>query len=140
MNADLLAQAIKHCEDNGHRLTAPRMAVLRAVMLAGKPLGAYDIIAALPPGTKPPTVYRALEFWEGEGFIHRIGSMGVYTACHAAHRHAGGQFMLCRSCGKAEEIHLCHMPAPLNEAASRAAFAVQRWNLEIHGICRDCTA
>lgn len=138
MTGSLMKEAEAHCAQNDHRLTEPRRAVLSAVAAARKPLGAYDIIAALPDGTKPPTVYRALEFWEAEGFIHRIGSLGLYAACHAGHRHNGAQFMVCDNCGNVEEAHLCTLPAAIKSLLSDKSFTMKRWNLELHGLCSAC--
>jgi Fur family zinc uptake transcriptional regulator len=134
----LLKQAEKYCADHNHRLTDPRRAVLSVIAAAGRPLGAYDIIAAMPRGTKPPTVYRALEFWESEGFIHRIGSLGLYAACHAGHRHNGTQFMVCDDCGGVEEAHICDIPAPFQKIMTGKNFTMKRWNLELHGTCAKC--
>ena len=137
---NIIKQAEAHCAQHNHRLTEPRRSVLSVVAAAKKPLGAYDIIAAMPDGTKPPTVYRALEFWEKEGFIHRIGSIGLYAACHAGHRHNGAQFMVCDDCGDVEEAHLCELPAPIKNMMAERQFSTKRWNLELHGTCRACSA
>jgi Fur family zinc uptake transcriptional regulator len=130
--------AIAHCKKNGHRVTDPRVDVLRVLIGARKPIGAYDIIAAMPQKTKPPTVYRALEFWQAQGFVHRIDSLNVYTFCHAGHRHEGSQFMVCDTCGTIEEMHMCNPPAPLLEEAAAKHFKMRRWNAELHGTCVKC--
>lgn len=135
-----LQHAEEYCARHGHRLTAPRRAVLEIITRSPKPIGAYDIIAAMPDGTKPPTVYRALEFWEAEAFVHRIGSLGLYTGCHAEHGHNGAQFMVCDDCGNATEVHLCDLPAPLQKLIEKNDFKLARWNLELHGTCSNCTA
>jgi Fur family zinc uptake transcriptional regulator len=92
----------------------------------------------MPDGTKPPTVYRALEFWEQEGFIHRIGSLNVYTLCHAGHRHDGGQFLICDSCGDVTEAHICDMPPGFKAEAKAQGFHLDGWFLELHGLCKKC--
>lgn len=134
----VLKNAEEHCAAHGHRFTEPRRNVLKIIAGAKKPLGAYEIIAAMPGDTKPPTVYRALEFWQAEGFIHRIDSLNAYASCHAGHRHAGAQFMVCDSCGKAQEIHLCSLPKPLQEGMAKSGFKLSRWNAELHGLCKGC--
>lgn len=136
--SSLLQMAEAHCATGGHRLTDPRRHVLEIIAAAKKPIGAYDIIAAMPGGAKPPTVYRALEFWEREGFIHGISSLNVYTVCDVNHRHAGSQFMVCDSCGDVQEVHLCHLPGPLQARVEQTGFALSRWNTELHGMCRSC--
>ena len=135
-----MTAADKHCAENGHRLTDPRKAVLEILLRLKKPAGAYDIIAAMPKGTKPPTVYRALEFWEREGFVHVISSLNVYAVCHAGHRHEGSQFMVCDDCGTVEEAHLCHLPDALKTAVNKTGFKLARWNTELHGTCARCCA
>ncbi|MGB4058039.1 MAG: hypothetical protein WBK77_08155 [Alphaproteobacteria bacterium] len=67
-----------------------------------KPLGAYEIPERLGKkikNPKPPTVYRAIEFWAEHGFIHRVESLNAYVACEAGHQHKSAQFMVCNDCG-----------------------------------------
>lgn len=132
----VLETARKHCEATSARLTTPREDVLRVVAQAHKPISAYDIIAAMPPGTKPPTVYRALAFWEQESFIHRIGSLGLYVACAAGHPHHGAQFLICDKCGRVDERHDCHAPLPFQPSVP--GFTVSSWFVELHGLCAEC--
>jgi Fur family zinc uptake transcriptional regulator len=134
----ILTEAEKHCKDYGHRFTDPRCRVLEIIARTGKPVGAYDIISAMPTGTNPPTVYRALEFWEQQGFVHRISSLNLYAACHAEHRHEGSQYMVCGDCGRIEEVHLCHLPGTMQRKIDETGFKLARWNTELHGSCRDC--
>lgn len=137
-----MAQAARHCEHGGHRLTDPRRHVLEIIAAQEKPIGAYDILAALSekmdrPG--PPTAYRAIDFWIKEGFIHRIDSLNAFVACHSDHHHEGSQFMVCDSCGRVIEAHLCDLPQPLVDKAKTAHFKTTRWNIELHGTCAECT-
>ena len=128
-------------ETDGHRITAPRRAVLSIVAHSKTPLTAYEILGALKAkldNPKPPTAYRALEFLSAHGFIHRIESLNAYVACSENHRHAGSQFLICTNCSAVEEIHLCHLPKELSKAAEARDFKVQRWNVELYGFCRDC--
>lgn len=134
----ILSDAEKHCATVGARFTAPRSAVLDIIGAATQPIGAYDIIKLMPEGTKPPTVYRALEFWEQEGLIHRIGSLNLYTLCKAGHRHSGAQFLICKSCGKITETHICHTPDLCTATATAHDFKIEGWFLELHGLCHQC--
>ena len=137
-----IEEAKLFCTREGHRMTPPREHVLRIIAGADKPLGAYDILqelGAFLDNPKPPTVYRAIEFWHGHGFIHRIESLNAYVTCRAGHLHSGSQYMICDDCGKAEEIHMCHMPDALEKQAKTGGFRVKSWNTELHGQCGDCT-
>lgn len=136
-----MAQAAAFCEREGHRLTDPRRHVLEIIATQDKPIGAYDILAALSdridrPG--PPTAYRAIEFWTQQGFIHRIESLNAFVACRSDHRHEGSQFMICDSCGTVIETHLCSLPSSLADKAKDARFTLSRWNVELHGTCSKC--
>lgn len=135
----MVVEEIEHyCTTHGLRFTEPRRQVARIIGDASQPIGAYDILARMPKGTKPPTVYRALQFLEQENFIHRIGSLNVYTICRAGHKHQGAQFLICQSCGTIKEVHLCHMPDSLKNTAKDEHFQPEGWFLELHGLCRSC--
>ncbi len=141
MNANVLKQAQSYCEEHKYRLTQPRLQVLKIIGTSTKPLGAYDILEELGKviaNPKPPTVYRAIEFWQQHGFIHRIESLNAYVACEAGHQHKGSQFMICDDCGAVIETHLCELPKPLKDSTAKNTFTPSRWNLEIHGVCAAC--
>ena len=59
---------------------------------------------------KPPTIYRAIDFWHSHNFIHRIESQNAYFICIENHLHKGSQFMICDECGKVIEAHFCDLP------------------------------
>ena len=75
-----LNAAEARCGAADQRLTAPRRRVLELLLQAGQPVKAYDLIASFAidgPPAKPPTVYRALDFLEKQGFAHRIESLNA---------------------------------------------------------------
>ncbi len=137
-----LVKAVEaHCKENGIRFTDSRRHVLEIIAGAKKPMGAYDVLKALGAfikNPKPPTVYRAIEFLCEEGFVHRIESLNAFVICATDHRHAGSQFMVCDSCGKVIEAHLCHVPDDLAKAAKAQGFTLARWDAELHGLCSTC--
>lgn len=139
---DALAEAERLCSARGVRLTDIRRRVLELVWASHQPLGAYDILDKLTAeGHKPapPTVYRALDFLQEQGLVHRIASRNAFVGCnHPADRHAG-YFLLCQCCGNAEELAADGALGRAVAAAARAAdFAVERQTLELSGTCRHC--
>ncbi len=131
----------KYCAEKDLRNTEPRRAVLEIIAHSKQPLTAYEVLEKLAEKTakpKPPTAYRALEFLCEHGFVHRIESRNAYVLCDVDHRHTGSQFMICKSCGTVEEAHLCHLPADLRKQIDTAKFSTDFWNLEVHGLCRNC--
>lgn len=103
-------------------MSKPRFEVLKIIAASSKPPGAYEILDALAQviiKTKPPTAYRAINFWQKNYFIHKIESLCAYVVCQAGHRHAGTQLMICRRCHKVTETHLCALPEELIRPYSR---------------------
>ena len=140
MSKDILRKATSYCEENKHRLTEPRFAVLKIIASSKKPLGAYDILDKLGKfidNPKPPTAFRAIDFWKEHGFIHRIESLNAYVSCDEDHNNNGSQFMVCNDCGHVEEVHLCHMPKDLEKKAKKNGFKIKHCNTEINGQCVD---
>lgn len=141
--ANVIKAAETYCTEQGIRFTPPREYVLGIIADSAKPIGAYDILDALAkkmPNPKPPTAYRAIEFLQEHGFIHRIESLNAYVVCDTDHRHSGSQFLVCDGCGIVQEAHLCHVPKDLSVKIRDAGFQATRWNAEIHGLCQRCQA
>lgn len=136
-----ISAASDYCEMNKYRLTQPRLQILKIIAASNRPIGAYDILKKLGHNAKnpnPPTVYRAIEFWQKHGFIHRIECLNAYMVCDAGHRHQGSQFMICDDCGDVTETHLCNIPQTLQNKIDDHNFVPSRWNFEIHGLCGKC--
>lgn len=126
---------------HGYRITPPRKFVMDIIDGAQQPMSAYDVLDALGKKLdqpKPPTAYRALEFLTKHGFIHRIESLNAYISCGEDHQHRGSQFMICESCGRVEEVHVCHVPEGLSQQAAGKGFTLTHWNAELHGTCGEC--
>lgn len=135
-----LAEAEARCAAQGHRWTEPRRRVLELLVEAAEPVKAYDLMAAYgAEGAKPATVYRALEFLEKVGLVHRIVSLSAFQACvghDGAHRAA---FLICDCCGSAEEFEAA-AGDQVAAAARTRGFGVDRVLVEVHGRCRACAA
>lgn len=145
MNKAGIAKLVKDveafCKEQGIRFTEPRRHVLEIIAGAAKPVGAYDILKALGKyidNPKPPTAYRAIEFLMEHDYIHRIESLNAYVVCGTDHRHHGSQFLVCDSCGKVIEAHICDVPSDLAQQAKKQGFSLARWDAELHGTCADC--
>ena len=142
MNKTFEKRALQFCIKNKHRFTLPRKNVLQIIANSKKPIKAYDILRKLAKvikSPKPPTIYRAIEFWESHNFIHRIESLNAYSACRAQHLHEGSQFMICNVCGKVIESHICDLPSIIKEKIEKKTFTLLKWNLEVNGICNQCS-
>lgn len=131
---------------DGERMTAPRRRVLELLLEAGEPVKAYDLIArygADGQAAKPPTVYRALEFLERKGVVHRIASISAYVACTAHAADAGAHaaaFLICDCCGATAEVAIPSNELGMAAAAQRAGYRIERTTIEGHGKCASCKA
>ena len=137
-----LANAERLCNLKGVRLTVQRRQVLRIVCVADKPIGAYEVIDALRRENgqaAPPTAYRALDFLEAQGLIHKLASMRAYIGCnHPDHPHCG-QFLICRECGLVKEIEHPALTDSLHDAAGSEGFHADKPVVELMGQCAGCS-
>jgi Fur family zinc uptake transcriptional regulator len=135
-----LAKAEAACLRAGERWTSPRRRTYELLAKAGRPVKAYDLIAAFGPTprpAKPPTVYRALDFLESLGLVHRVAGLSAFIACQGttgAHR---AEFLICDCCGCADEVDF-DAGRLLETVAKPHGFQVERILLEVHGLCPAC--
>jgi Fur family zinc uptake transcriptional regulator len=139
--ADALAAARELCARRGERFTELRGRVLELVWDSHRPIGAYAVLGRLKADGRsaaPPTVYRALEFLMDAGLVHRIESLNAFVGCaHPGERHAS-QFLICRTCGTAQELDEPAVGAALAQAADKRGFKVEQRVVELSGACAAC--
>jgi len=143
----LLDRAAGICDGRGVRLTALRREVLGLVLDSPRPVGAYELLDRLRASRKraaPPTVYRALDFLLAEGLIHKVERLSAFIGCvHGGeaewHAHPA-QFLICRRCGRVEELEDAAVERALARAARRTGFVVGRATVEADGTCAVCAA
>jgi Fur family zinc uptake transcriptional regulator len=141
LKAELKA-AESRCSDAEERLTSPRRRVLELLLGAGQPVKAYDLIAAFGGDgapAKPPTVYRALDFLERQGFAHRIESLNAYVACRQGPEAHAAAFLICDCCGDTREVEPVGAEQ-LVQLARGSGYTVDVVTLEAHGRCAACAA
>jgi len=129
------------CGERGLRLTAIRRRVLELVWNSHKPVGAYDILAALGEEGRraaPPTVYRALEFLIDAQLVHRLDTLNAYIGCQDPREAHEGQFLICRNCRSVAELDDPEIARLVNRKATDLGFDAIRQMLEIQGLCPSC--
>jgi len=135
---DLLLHDELLCAQRGVRLTPQRKQVLKIIMQAEAPLGAYEILQKMDPPAAPPTVYRALDFLLQQGLIHRLATLQAYLPCDHPDASHQGQFLICSECGRVEEMEDSNIRRSLDSAASEAGFSCSNEVVEIMGRCGRC--
>ncbi|MDX1756931.1 MAG: Fur family transcriptional regulator [Marinobacter sp.] len=136
-----LAEARAICKAQNARLTPTRERVLELIWQSHKPLGAYDLLAALADdghNAAPPTVYRALDFLLQHGLVHRIASLNAFIGCTHAGEHHTSVFLICRSCRTALELAAPAVSEAVCQAAEAEAFTPEDTTIEIAGQCPNC--
>ncbi|MGC9359316.1 MAG: Fur family transcriptional regulator [Anaerolineae bacterium] len=126
---------------NGHRITAPRRAVMAVLQRVDVPL---DAAAVLAYGRKHHaslglvTVYRTLNLFQDLGLVRRVhekdGCHG-YALASPGHHHT----VVCRRCGRAVEFTGCEeMRMLVRRAEAETGFQIEGHMLQLSGLCRHC--
>lgn len=140
-----LDRAAEACAREGARLTDIRRQVLALVLRSSEPVGAYallDLLKADKANATPATIYRALEFLQAHGLIHKLERLNAFIGCADAgeHHHHAVQFLICRSCGSVAEMENQGIADAVERAAERTGFRPARATVEIEGTCAACIA
>lgn len=136
-----LARAEALCRERKARLTPLRREVLELLLSLGRPGGAYELLELLRArGHKggPPTVYRALDFLQAQGLVHRIESSNAYLACTHPGESSHEMLLVCADCGEAVELEADHLAREVERNASRLGFELPVRPLEVVGTCARC--
>ncbi|MBO0332802.1 transcriptional repressor [Sneathiella sp. CAU 1612] len=139
--ADALHRAEEICEARELRFTELRRKVLELVWERHGPIKAYDILDKLDNrigATKPPTVYRALDFLTDNGLVHKINSLNAFVGCSHPLTHRECYFLICSDCGEAKECCNSEITDVISKTIRRNEFLTDHITLEITGECRDC--
>ncbi len=123
------------------RFTPVRRLVLEIVWEDHRPAKAYDVLARLQkimPSAKPPTVYRALNFFVANGLVHKLGSLQAYVGCSHPQRHCECSFLICSKCNAIKECCNGVLQRAIANTARKNRFLLGKSTLEIGGECRNC--
>ena len=135
-----LDEAEAMVSQKGQKLTKIRRKVLKLLVESDEPAKAYDLLTQLDGegSAKPPTIYRALDFLQEVGLVHKIESLNAYVACgHASHNHSA-VFLICEACGKADELHAVETSKALDSETASVDFELKQAVIEVRGACKDC--
>ena len=139
----MLRRAEKLCAEAGEQLTPARINAYAELVAQGKAVSAYELLALLEKreGRKlaPLTVYRQLDFLTRVGLVHRLSSTQSFLACdHPDHPHEG-LYLVCSSCGRADELEADSLIQLLGKAAKSRGFKSEKRIVEVQGTCSDCS-
>ena len=142
----VMSAAEQKCIQGGIRFTKRRKQVLSVLIEADVALSAYEIAercnADSDSNMPAMSVYRILDLFQEQNFIHKLEIANKYVCCShisCSHEHNRSQFLICGSCRHVEEINLSEDAVKvLQTAASAAGFSAISPQLEIKGRCAQC--
>jgi len=136
-----LQTAEQICRERGQRLTALRRQVLELVWANHRPVGAYALLEMMRHESgrvAPATVYRALDFLQELGLVHRVASLNAFIGCAFPGAPHTGQFLICTGCQELAEVDDAKVAAALNASATASGFAISHSTVEVLGLCPHC--
>ena len=136
-----ITAAERVCAAKQFNLTPIRKRVLEIVWRQHEPIGAYEILAELAKDgdtRAPQTVYRALEFLQEAGLVHRLDTLNAFLGCDRPEDVHSGQFLVCSRCRRVAEIEDSVLNRTLKERARSLGFRLDASPVEIKAICTQC--
>jgi Fe2+ or Zn2+ uptake regulation protein len=138
-DAELDADLVAALRERGQRVTMPRLVVHRLIRRGGghvTPEQVHATLAPEHPGLSPATIYSTLELLEALGVVRRVSTPRggtLYDARRDEHHH-----VICRVCGRVEDVDAPVDTSAAEDAARAAGFAVDHGQLALTGVCHDC--
>ena len=133
----LLRRAEDLCRERNLRLTPIRERVYRELVKSGGPVGAYDLVDRLSGDKKrlaPVTIYRALEFLQDAGLVHRLATKNSYVVSHGELEGSATKIMFVDSkTGDTVEVHSSEVAEAIQRAAEQAGFKSIHPFVEVEG-------
>lgn len=136
------------CRAHGLRFTEKRRRLLETLLSAAGPRSAYELADDYRRGFGEElpimTVYRMLDVFVDVGLVHKLRSTSNFIPCRhisCSHPHSVSQFLICDGCGLVCEVDVAERDlAGLASRARESGFQLRCEQLELHGLCADCSA
>lgn len=125
----------------GRRVTSQRLAIHETLRALARHVTAEEVHAAVLerlPSVSLPTVYATLELLEELGAVRRISAgegAVLYDPRPDQHHH-----LVCRRCGRVDDVEAPLDLAAAVGAASERGYEVDRVEVVVTGLCAACTA
>lgn len=127
--------------ERGGRVTRQRLELHRALRELGRHASAEEVRRAAAdrlPGLSLPTVYATLDLLDELGLARRLhagGGVALYDPRPDPHSH-----LVCRRCGRVEDLEAAFDPAGALAAARAAGARPERAEVVVAGLCAACAA
>ena len=137
--------AERRLAEAGHRVTAPRKAVLTTIARQTNTFTAADLIEAFrsTPSVGRATVFRTIELLVELHLLERVhleasGASGyAYVLCGLGETHH--HHTVCTQCGDVSDLEGCFLDGRrLRGLSAKSSFRVDDHHLELYGVCGKC--
>jgi Fur family ferric uptake transcriptional regulator/Fur family peroxide stress response transcriptional regulator len=121
------------------RATSQRVVMHRLLRDRNRHVSAEELLSEASerlPGVSLPTVYATLELFEQLGVVRRVNGGGgtlLWDTRTDTHHH-----MICRSCGRIEDMETALDLERARRSAARSGFQPDRTEVVVSGLCADC--
>lgn len=134
---DVLKAILKQ---HNHSLTEPRKIVFTA-LLGKKPQTMQQVIKSAAGKADRASIYRTIDLFEKLGIVQRLNIGWKYklelTDAFVGHHH----HFYCTNCGKTYSMEANTMLETMIETvAAKSGHSPRGHQLEIYGLCKDCSA
>jgi Fe2+ or Zn2+ uptake regulation protein len=125
--------------ERGLRATSQRLVMNRLLRHSNRHVSAEQLLEDVSerlPGVSLPTVYATLELFEQLGIVRRVNGGGgtlLWDTRADAHHH-----MICRSCGRIEDMETALDLERARRSAAGAGFHPDRAEVVVSGLCAEC--
>jgi Fe2+ or Zn2+ uptake regulation protein len=134
-------QLTERLRNRGLRATSQRLVMHRLLRERNRHLSAEELLddaSSRLPGISLPTVYSTLELFEDLGIVRRVNDGGgrlLWDTRGDDHHH-----LVCRRCGRVEDIDTPLDLEGARRSAKRVGFAPDHAEVVVSGLCADCAA
>jgi Fur family transcriptional regulator, ferric uptake regulator len=136
---DRLERILALVRQRGGRVTAPRRAIVSALLAADDHVTAEklaDVVQRAHPDVHQSTVYRTLETLTEMGVVGHVHfghGAAVYHFTDQAHHH-----LVCQHCGRVVELPLAALTPIRDRVARDYDFDLDATHFALAGCCADC--
>src|SRR5919108_2779360 len=133
------AELAKRLRERGLRATSQRVVMHRLLRERNRHVTAEELLSEASerlPGVSLPTVYATLELFEQLGIVRRVNGGGgtlLWDTRAEAHGH-----MICRRCGRIEDMEVRVDLERATRSAARAGFEPDLAEVVVSGVCAEC--
>jgi len=134
------SEVLRRLAQHGYRATAPRRAVIQALLEGGSSLTPAEVHVrgrVIYPGLGLVTVYRTLELLEEMGLARRVH---LEDGCHAYAPVAQtlSHHLVCQQCRQVVEFPCAGLESLTAQVSQQTGYLVNEHLLELVGTCPAC--